>query len=166
MLSSTPSTSIPLHRRCCFPMWKSPVRRSFQLCLVDGAVVAVPGKAVKLINQNSFKGSFIAVRNHSLKFHVAVRGSRLRPVYIFVNYNMPVNSCVLVAGLKLPLYGLFCLGMAGITGVNHGSLFFAFHHFKKGVLSLSCMGELGSKYISMNCRKSSLPSACSVNGFG
>ena len=123
----------------------------FQLGLVDGAVIAVPGEAVKLIDQHTLKNVLVAVGNHALELGPAVRRAALRPVDVFANHDMSVVLGELVAGLKLALDGLFCLAVAGIAGVNHDV-----HSFTPSSISTmaffkrSFMGEAGSKHISTN----------------
>ncbi len=91
----------------------------FQLGLVDGAIVAIPGKAVKLVNENRFKNVFVAVRNHTLELRTAVGGAALCPVDVLSNYNMTVVFGVLIAGLKLAFNRLLRLAVAGIAGINY-----------------------------------------------
>ena len=81
----------------------------FQLGLVDGAVIAVPGKAVKLIDKDALKDVLVAVGNHALELGPAVRRTALRPVDIFANYDMSIVLGKLIAGLKLALNGLLRL---------------------------------------------------------
>ena len=123
----------------------------FQPGLVDGAVVTVPGEAVKLIDKYALKNVFVAVGNHALKLGPAVRRAALRPVDVFANHDMSVVLGELVAGLKLALNGLLRLAVAGISGVNDDV-----HSFTPSSISTmaffkrSFIGEAGSKHISTN----------------
>ena len=59
--------------RDIFEMYASGKTVLFQLGLVDGAIIAVPGKAVKLIDKNALKNMLVAVSNHALELGPAVR---------------------------------------------------------------------------------------------
>ena len=91
----------------------------FQLGFIDGAVIAVPGKAVKPIDQNALKGVLVAVGNHALELGPAVRGAALRPVNVLSDHDMAVVFGILIASLELSLDGLLGLTVAGIAGVNY-----------------------------------------------
>ena len=134
-----------------FPGGDHPDAVLFQLGLIDGAVISVPGKAVKLIDKYALKNVLVAVGNHALKLGPAVCRAALRPVDVFTNHDMSVVLGELVAGLKLALNGLLRLAVAGISGVNDD-----IHSFTPSSISTmaffkrSFMGEAGSKHISTN----------------
>ncbi len=135
----------------------------FQLCLVDGAVIAVSGETVKLINQNALKCVLVAVGNHALELGPAVCGAALRTVNVFANHNMPIGPGVVIAGLKLPFDGLLGLAMTGIAGIDDNIHSLTSRSICKSVsFSRSFMGEFGSKHISTNF--SIAGSLCSILG--
>ena len=123
----------------------------FQLGLVNGAVVAVPSEAVKLIDKDALKNVLVAVGNHALELGPAVRCTALSPLDVFADYDMSVVLGELIAGLKLVLNRLLRLAVAGIAGVNDDV-----HSFTPSNISTmaffkrSFMGEAGSKHISTN----------------
>ena len=134
-----------------FPGGDYPDTVLFQFGLVDGAVIAVPGEAVKLVDKNALEDVFVAVGDHTLELGPAVRRAALRPVDVFANHDMSIVLGELVAGLKLALDGLLRLAVAGISGVNDDV-----HSFTSSSISTmaffkrSFMGEAGSKHISTN----------------
>ena len=101
-----------------FPGGDDPDAVLFQLGLVDGTVVAVAGKTVKLVDKDALKGVLVAVGNHPLKLSPAVSRTTLRPVNILANDNVIMASGVLIAGLELSLNGLLRLAVAGIAGID------------------------------------------------
>ena len=90
----------------------------FQLCLVDGTVIAVAGKTVQLIYQNALKGVPVAVGDHPLKFGTVVRGAADGPVNIFSDNSIMIRLRIFIAHLELSLNGLLRLAVAGKAGVN------------------------------------------------
>ena len=134
-----------------FPGGDHPDAVLFQLGLVDGAVIAVPGEAVKLVDKHALEDVFVAVGNHTLELGPAVRCTALRPVDVLTNHNMSVVLGKLVAGLKLALDGLFRLAVAGISGVNDDVHFFTPSSISTmAFFKRSFKGEAGSKHISTN----------------
>ena len=123
----------------------------FQLCLVDGAVVSVAGKTVKLIYKNALKGVLVTVGNHPLKLNPAVSCSALGTVNVLPNNEVAVVSGILIASLELPLDGLLRLAMTGVAGIDDNIHCFASPSICSSVsLRRAFMGEFGSKHISTN----------------
>ena len=123
----------------------------FQFCFVDGAVVAVARKAVKLIYKNALKGMFVTVGNHPLKLGTAVGGSTLGTVNVLPNNEIAVVFGILIAGMELSLNRLLGLAMAGVAGVDDNIHCFASPSICSSVsLSRAFIGEAGSKHISTN----------------
>lgn len=91
----------------------------FQLCLIDGTVVPIPGKAVQLIHQNALKGVLVAVGDHPLKFGTVVRGATDGPVDIFSDNSIMIRLRIFIAHLELSLNGLLSLAVAGKAGVYY-----------------------------------------------
>ena len=123
----------------------------FQLGLIDGAVVAVASETVQLIDKDGLKGVSVAVGDHALEVRAAVRRAALRPINVFADHRMSVVLCVVIAGLKLSLNGLFRLTVAGIAGIDHDIHSFTSRSICSSVsFSLPFIGEFGSKHISTN----------------
>ena len=111
-----------------FPGGDDPDAVLFQLGLVDGTVIAVPGKAVKLVNKDTFKRVLVTVGNHPLKLGPAVCGTALCAVDVLSNHDVPIVLGKLMASLKLSLDGLLRLAVTGVAGIDndiHGNT--AFH---------------------------------------
>ena len=75
-------------------------------------VIAVSGKAVKLIDNYGIKGVFIAVRDHPLELSTVVIGTALCSVNVLTYDGVTVVCGEFVAGLELTFNGLFTLAVA------------------------------------------------------
>ena len=83
-----------------------------ELSLVDGAVIAVAGKAVKLIDNDIIEGVLVAIGNHPLELSSIVVGATLCAVDILAYDGIAVVCGEFVAGLELAFDRLLTLAMA------------------------------------------------------
>ena len=83
-----------------------------ELSFVDGAVIAVSGKAVKLIDKNGIEGVLVAVCNHSLELSAVVIGAALCSVDVLAYNGIAVVCGEFVAGLELAFDRLLTLTVA------------------------------------------------------
>jgi len=83
-----------------------------ELSLVDGAVIAVSGKAVKLIDNDGIEGVLIAVGDHSLELRTVVICAALCSVDALAYDGVAVVCGEFVAGLELTFNGLLALAVA------------------------------------------------------
>jgi hypothetical protein len=82
-----------------------------QFRFVDGAVVTISCKAVKLVHKNSIEGVPFTGGNHSLKLGAIIIGPTLCPVYELSDNCDLVGSGIIIAGFQLAFDTLFCLRM-------------------------------------------------------
>ena len=123
----------------------------FQFCLVDGTVISVAGKTVKLVNQNTLKGMLITVGNHPLELGAAVGGSALSAVNILSDNEIAIVFSILIAGMELSLNGLLSLAMTGVASIDDNIHCFASPNIRSSAsLSRAFIGDVGSKHISTN----------------
>ena len=103
----------------------------FELGLVPGAVVAIPGKAVQLPDQHNVKQLLVAVLYHLLELRAVVRLGRDGTVDVVLHHREAVLLRVGSAFPNLTFDRFFTLVVAGIAGVDNGShgkhLFFSYH---------------------------------------
>ena len=93
---------------------------AFQLGLVSGTVVAVPGKAVELPDNDDIKDATLAVFDHLLKLWAVVRFCRDCSVNIVFDHREAILFRIGSAFPDLAFDGFFTLAVSGITGVDHG----------------------------------------------
>ena len=103
----------------------------FELGLVGGAVIAVAGKAVKLIDQYGLKELFVPVRNHAQKFRAVIGCAGNGTVNVFAYNGIAVAPCVLIALFQLSLNTLLCLAVRRVAGIDYNI------HFGSSVDSLT-----------------------------
>jgi len=80
-----------------------------QLSLVPGTVVAVPGKAVELPDQNHIEDFLRAVLYHPLEVRAVIRFGRVGTVDIGADHGDTVLLGVVLAVAQLPFNGFFAL---------------------------------------------------------
>ena len=93
---------------------------AFQLGLVPGTVVTVPGKAVEFPDDNNIKDSSFAVLDHLLELRAVIRLGRDGTVYVMLDHRKVVLLSIGGAFSNLTLDGFFTLAVSGITGIDHG----------------------------------------------
>ena len=91
----------------------------FQLGLIPGTVVAVPGKTVQLPDQHDVKQLFVAVFDHLLKLRAVVRLGRDSTVNVVLDDGDAVLFGISRTFPDLTLNGFFTLVVTGIAGINH-----------------------------------------------
>nr|WP_302554353.1 hypothetical protein [uncultured Bilophila sp.] len=91
----------------------------FQTGLVDGAVVAVAGEPVQLPDDHHFKLTLGRVLDHALEVRAGVLGAGQGAVYIFAYDGDPLLLRPGVIIMQLALYGLLCLAMGRIAGIDY-----------------------------------------------
>ena len=92
----------------------------FQLVLVVHGIVAVPGKAVELPDQNHIENFLCAVLNHPLEVRAVIRLGRVGTVDVGADHGDTVLLGVVLAVAQLPFNGRFALAVRRIAGVDHG----------------------------------------------
>ena len=92
----------------------------FQLVLVVHGIVAVPGKAVELPDQNHIEDFLRAVLYHVLELRAVIRFGRVGTVNVGADHGDTVLLGVVLAVAQLPFNGRFALAVRRIAGVDHG----------------------------------------------
>ena len=92
-----------------------------ELGLIPGTVVAIPGKAIQLPDQNNVKQLFVAVLDHLLELRAVVCLGRDGAINVVLDDGNAVFLGICRAFSNLPFDGFFSLVVAGIAGVYHGS---------------------------------------------
>ena len=91
----------------------------FQLGLIPGTVVAIPGKTVELPDQHDIKQLFVAVFYHLLKLRAVVCLGRDGTVNVVLDDGDAVLFRIGRAFPDLTFDGFFALVVAGIASVDH-----------------------------------------------
>ena len=92
----------------------------FQLGLVPGTVVAIPGKAVKFPDDDNIKDATFTVFDHLLELRAVVRFCRNGTIDVVFDHRKAVLLRIGGAFPDLTFNGFFSLAVSGITGVDHG----------------------------------------------
>ena len=88
--------------------------------LVPGTVVAIPGKAVELPDNDDIKDSALAVLNHLLELRSVVRFCRNGTVDVVLHHREAVLLGIGSAFPNLTFDGFFSLAVSEIASVDHG----------------------------------------------
>ena len=91
-----------------------------QLGLVPGTVVAVPGKAIQLPDDDDIKDATLAVFDHLLELRAIICFCRNGTVDIVLHHREAVLLCIGGAFPNLTFDGFFTLTVSRITSIDHG----------------------------------------------
>ena len=93
---------------------------SLQLSLVPGTVVAVPGKAVELPDNDDVKDATLTVLDHLLELRAVIGLGGDGTVNVMLHHREAVLFRIGGAFTNLAFDGFFSLAVSGITGVDYG----------------------------------------------
>ena len=96
-----------------------------ELLLINGAVIAIPGEAVELVDQHCLESAFPAVCDHALELWPVVAGTAERPVDVLGDDLHSVLCCIFLADVELPFDRLL-----GLVGRAVASVEYDFFHKK------------------------------------
>ena len=124
----------------------------FQLVFVVHGIVAVPGKAVELPDQNHIEDFLSAVLYHPLEVRAVICFGGVGTVDVGADHGDTVLLGVVLAVAQLPFNGRFALAVGRIAGIDYGG---------HGCTSLAaCSGCLYSIGSSAACQQSASRLKC------